>query len=232
MVPTDGSVPAELPPDETGRLDALAAYQILDTLPERVFDDFVFLASHICRTPIALVSLVAKDRQWFKAKVGLDTSETPRTQAFCAHALLTPNEPFVVDDALKDPRFAKNPLVVGAPHIRFYAGVPLVTPDGHAVGTLCAIDSAPRTLDPEQARALEALSRGVVVQLELRRHVAALERMVAAPRGSAASATAAADAAARKTETLLAQADTAHVEDRLRSVLDRLQRLQKGGGVR
>lgn len=229
----DGSVPAPLPPDEEARLDALRSYDVLDTLPEAVFDDLVFLAAYICRTPIALVSLVDRDRQWFKAKVGLGAAETPRAHAFCAYAIHDPRETFIVRDASEDPRFATNPLVTGAPNIRFYAGVPLLTPEGVAVGTLCAIDRQPRELDAEQARALGALARAVVVQLELRRTVAMLERATAEGRtrddetpGSAVAAVLA-DEAARKAATRLSRTDPGHVEDRLRSVLDRLQSLQR-----
>lgn len=229
----DGSVPAPLPENEEARLEALRAYDVLDTLPEPVFDDLVFLAAYICRTPIALVSLVDRDRQWFKAKVGLAADETPRAQAFCAYAVGSPRETFVVRDAAEDPRFATNPLVTGAPNIRFYAGVPLLTPDGVAVGTLCAIDRQPRELDAEQSRALGALARSVVVQLELRRTIVMLERDAeerraredAAPASLAAALRA--DEAARKAASRLSRTEPGHVEDRLRSVLDRLQSLQQ-----
>jgi diguanylate cyclase (GGDEF)-like protein len=170
------SVP--LPADEGARLKALEGYAILDTLPEPAYDDISRLAAHVCGTPIALVSLVDRNRQWFKARVGLDVPETPRDVAFCAHALLEPDEVLVVPDAGKDARFADNPLVTAGPKIRFYAGAPLVTSEGHPLGTLCVIDRTPRALTAEQMEALRALSRQVMAQLELRRSVSALEAEV------------------------------------------------------
>ena len=163
------------PSDESVRLQTLRAYGILDTAPESGFDDLAVLASGICETPIALVSLVDADRQWFKARVGLDATETPRDISFCGHAVLA-RELLVVADTLRDPRFADNPLVTEAPKMRFYAGAPLIAPDGQALGTLCVIDQRPRDLEPSKVGALLALSRQVVGQLELRARLREAER--------------------------------------------------------
>ena len=153
---------------EARRLAALDRVRILDTPPEADFDDLVILAAQVCGVPIALVSLVASDRQWFKARVGLTMQETHRDLAFCAHAIGTPDALFVVEDASADARFADNPLVVGDPHFRFYAGAPIVTRDGEALGTVCVIDTRPGTLDATKRRCLEALARHASLLLELR----------------------------------------------------------------
>jgi diguanylate cyclase (GGDEF)-like protein len=169
---------APLPENESERLKVLNEYAILDTLPEQAYDDIVRCASIICDTPIALITLVDDVRQWFKAKVGLETPETLREHAFCAHAIINPNEVMVVTDAEKDERFATNPLVTGDPNIRFYAGAPLVTPTGEALGTICVIDRVSRQLEPKQIEALQALSRQVVAQLELRHGIINLEQII------------------------------------------------------
>ena len=153
---------------EAGRLAALEELLILDSAPEEAYDDLVAIASEICGTPIALVSLIDRDRQWFKAKVGLDTQETPRDVAFCAHAIEAPDELFVVSDATRDERFFHNPLVTGDTGIRFYAGMPIVTEDGHALGTVCVIDTEPRTLTSSQERCLRALARQASIVIGLR----------------------------------------------------------------
>lgn len=158
---------------EGQRLRALYEHHILDTPAEAAFDRFVRAAQEICQTPIALISLVDEQRQWFKARVGLDASETPRDISFCTHAI-EQSDLFVVTDAQADARFADNPLVTADPHIRFYAGMPLKTVEGYAVGTLCVIDHQPRELTPRQVHALKDLARQVSVELQRRRAIAQL----------------------------------------------------------
>lgn len=157
---------APLPTNEKTRLAYLEALAVLDTAPEPAFDRFVHLARHITGAPIALVSLVDAERQWFKARAGLEAEETPREEAFCAHAILE-DEILVVANATADPRFADNPLVRGEPGVRFYAGAPLVTHAGN-LGTLCVLDTEPRTLSTDQRSALKILAGTVVDQLEQR----------------------------------------------------------------
>jgi signal transduction histidine kinase len=169
---------APLPDNETDRLAALYSLDILDTQPEQDFDDIVALASNVCGTPMSLVTLLDTDRQWFKARIGLEQTETDRDVSFCSHAVLG-KDLMVVPDATKDRRFADNPLVTGPTGIRFYAGAPLVTTDGFALGTLCVVDNEPRRLDIEQLQALRALARQVTSQMELRRHAVALANTTA-----------------------------------------------------
>ncbi|HLE69528.1 MAG TPA: histidine kinase dimerization/phospho-acceptor domain-containing protein, partial [Vicinamibacteria bacterium] len=164
-----------LPENEAERLEALARYEILDTPPEQAFDDLTMLASHTLDVPIAVVSLVDEARQWFKSSVGIDVRETPREYAFCAHAILG-KDVMVVGDALRDERFQDNPLVTTYPGLRFYAGAPLLTEDGFALGTLCLADRKPRELTSDELELLRALARQVVSRLEERRKVAALVR--------------------------------------------------------
>jgi signal transduction histidine kinase len=169
---------APQPDNETDRLAALYALDILDSPAEQDFDDIVKLASTVCGVPMSLVSLLDSDRQWFKARLGTDLTETPRDMSFCAHAILG-RDLLVVPDATKDARFADNPAVDQAGGVRFYAGAPLITTDGYALGTLCVIDREPRHLDAEQLQALRALARQVTSQIELRRHSIALANTTA-----------------------------------------------------
>lgn len=161
--------------NELERLKALYDYDVLDTEAEQLFDDLTNLAAQLCNTPITLISLVDSDRQWFKSTVGLDAKETPRDIAFCAHAIHQ-QKIFEVEDTLEDKRFFDNPLVTSAPFIRFYAGAPLITPEGHAIGTLCVIDSKPNKLTENQRQALEVLGRSVISQMELRKKVKQLRQ--------------------------------------------------------
>ena len=155
----------DIPSNEVSRLAALKKFEILDTISEKEFDDITFLASQICGTPIALVSFIDENRQWFKSKIGLSEAETSREVSFCAHAINN-NELFEVQNALKDERFADNPLVTGELNVRFYAGMPLTTSDGLNLGTLCVLDHVPRKLDDNQLQAMESLSRLVMRLIE------------------------------------------------------------------
>ena len=166
---------APIPKNDAQRIKVLWQYEILDTVPEEVFDDLTELAARICEAPIALITLVDENRQWFKSKVGVTVNETSRDISFCGHAI-EQSDLFIVPDATLDKRFAENPLVKSDPKIRFYAGAPLITPDGHALGTLCVIDKVPRVLRPDQKQALRVLARHVMTQLELRRHSRELAR--------------------------------------------------------
>src|SRR6202521_1877589 len=156
--------------NDAARVDALQKYAVLDSEPEQAFDDLSLLASYVCKSPIALISLVDGNRQWFKSKVGISATETWRDIAFCSMAIQQPDV-FVVPAALQDERFRTNPLVISEPNIRFYAGAPLINEDGYALGTLCVIDRTPRNLAPEQEAALKALSRLVLMQMDFRRNL-------------------------------------------------------------
>lgn len=166
---------AALPANEPARLEALRQYQILDTHDETAFDDLARIAAYICQTPIAIISLIDEDRQWFKARLGVGPKETSRDIAFCAHTILE-DSPTVVPDALADERFSDNPLVTAEPYIRLYAGAPLITPEGFRLGSLCVVDRVPRQLSVEQIAVLRMLSNQVMTQLDLRRDNAALTR--------------------------------------------------------
>ncbi len=159
---------------ESARVAALNRYAILDTEPEQTFDDLVVLAAYVCKTPIAMLSLVDDHRQWFKSKVGVEIRETPREASFCAHAIQQ-GELFIVEDTWSDARFRDNPLVVNDPHIRFYAGAPLINEDGFALGTLCVVDRQPRELDDAQKEALKSLGKLALVQMELRQNLQLLK---------------------------------------------------------
>ncbi len=162
-------ISAAKPTNEAQRIAALYDYDILDTIPEKEYDDITKIAADICGMPISLISVIDDERQWFKSAVGLEDKETTRDVAFCAHALLKPEEIFIVPDSSKDERFHDNPLVMGPPYIGFYAGVPLMNDDGNAVGTLCVLDSKPNELTREQKETLKALARQVVAMLEMRK---------------------------------------------------------------
>jgi GAF domain-containing protein len=165
---------AAKPVHDQERIAALQKYAILDTEPEQAFDDLTLLASFVCKTPIALISLIDEDRQWFKSKVGMTATQSPRDIAFCSVAIQQ-SEVMVVPDTLKDERFRNNPFVVSEPKIRFYAGAPLINEEGYALGTLCVVDKTPREMEPEQKEALQALSRLVLAKLEFRRNLQLLK---------------------------------------------------------
>ncbi len=160
--------------NDRARVAALQKYAILDTEPEQAFDDLTLLASFICKTPIASITLIDENRQWFKSTIGLNVSETPRDIAFCSVAIQQ-SDVMVVPDTLQDERFRNNPFVTAEPKIRFYAGAPLINEDGYALGTLCVVDKTPREFNDEQKQALKALSRLVLAQMEFRRNLQLLK---------------------------------------------------------
>jgi len=171
-VPTSTGIPAPLPDDEAMRVAALHALNLLDTKPEAIFDSLTSLAAQLFDAPVALVSLIDTDRQWFKSCVGLDGEQTTRDVAFCAYTILR-SEVFVVNDALADPRFADNPMVTGEPFVRFYAGAPLLSPDGHRLGSLCIVDFKPRAgLSARDVERLEKLADAVSSLIGMRRDLA------------------------------------------------------------
>lgn len=176
---------APLPEDEGARLAALRQFKVLDSEPEEAFDAATRLAALVCQAPIALITLVDADRQWFKSHVGFDARETSRDVSFCAHAILQPG-PLVVRDTQDDERFKDNPYVLASPYIRFYAGAPLTTAEGFKLGTLCVLDTVPRVLFADQAAALELLSTQVMALLNMRRTVAYLENALNRQRERAA----------------------------------------------
>lgn len=167
----------EIPLNERGRLKALGEYSILDTLPELEYDDITQLASQICGTSISTISLIDENRQWFKSKVGLGVNETAREISFCGHAIVEPDKIFTVKDSRLDERFQNNPLVIGEPHVIFYTGVPLISPSGFALGTLCVIDDQPKELNQGQLKSLKSLANQVVSLFELRKSKLLLERL-------------------------------------------------------
>jgi GAF domain-containing protein len=162
------------PSVESARVAALDRYAILDTEPEQTFDDLVALVAYVCKAPIAMLSLVDDHRQWFKSKVGVEIRETPRESSFCEYAIQQ-QDLFIVPDTWNDARFRDNPMVLDEPHIRFYAGAPLINEEGFALGTLCVIDCQPRKLDEAQKEALKSLSRLALGQMELRQNLKLLK---------------------------------------------------------
>lgn len=206
-----------IPPNEEERLRELESYHILDTLPEQVYEDIVRLAAYICQTPMALVNLIDRDRQWSKARLGFADNEVDRKLAFCSYTINDPDNVLVVQDATCDPRFANNPFVRGDPYIRFYAGAPLVTANGYALGTVCVVDLQPHQLSSEQIEMLRVLSRHVVQHLEIRRDLLQLEQRLLAHEQERHSL----QAYLHSLETRLAEAQQQVLTDPLTGVLNR-----------
>ncbi|MDP9898909.1 GAF domain-containing protein [Variovorax ginsengisoli] len=162
------TLPRIHPTQESARLADLRRLGVLDSLEEQAYDDITRMAATVCGTPMALITLVDDRRQWFKSRIGVQQTETPREVSFCAHAMAQPDQPLVIEDTAKDERFVANPLVTGEPHIRFYAGAPLVTAAGQALGTVCVLDSRPRAISDHQLEQLQFMAQQVVVMLEAR----------------------------------------------------------------
>lgn len=179
-----GEMKAPIPENEAERLKALYEFDVLDTAAEKAFDDLTRLATYICKTPMAAISLIDSDRQWFKSRVEISEEETSRDISFCAHAILQ-DAPLIVPDATKDARFVDNPFVTQEMHFRFYAGSPLISNLGYKLGALCVIDIVPRELSDGQLAALRALSRQVTTQLELRREIKKLKAAILEMRAAA-----------------------------------------------
>ena len=173
-----GAVPAPLHPREDVRLARLRDYEILDSEPEAVFNDLIALAAYVTETPLGAISFVDRDRQWFKATHGFADQQTDRSIAFCAHAILETGPAFIVPDAAKDERFSGNPLVTGPPHIRFYAGIPMLTPDGLPLGSFCVMDRTARELRPQQIEMLQHIARIAMDVVDSERHAIALEKHI------------------------------------------------------
>lgn len=162
------------PDEDKERIKALRSYDIIDSQREQEYDDITELAAMIFDVPMALVTFIDKDRQWFKSAYGLEGSETHRQYAFCSHTILNPAEPLIVEDSRLDDRFKDNPYVKGEPHVIFYAGVPLVSDNGHGLGSFCILDSKPRTLTEKQVNGLKILARQVMNLMEIRKKTAEL----------------------------------------------------------
>lgn len=159
---------------EAQRQAEVDAYGVVDTLEEEAYDDLTRMAAEVCQVPIALITILDRDRSWFKSKIGMQLQQTPRETAFCEHLVMQNDDVLIVNDASTDPRFSGHPLVVGNPHIRFYVGAPLISTNGHTLGAICAIDTEPRELDATQIDTMQFLAKQVMDQLEQRRRALAV----------------------------------------------------------
>lgn len=216
-------ISAPAPDNEEDRLEALRILGILDTVPEQSFDDLTLLAASVCATPMSFVSLIDRDRQWFKSHHGIAIEQTGRDVAFCAHAILEPQRIMEVPDAAADSRFADNPLVRAEPRVRFYAGVPLVTEGGYALGTLCVLDHKPRQLEPRQRAALQALARQATAQLKMRSMHRALQQALESARTYQAEL----EETQRRLRRLNMQLHTQAITDPLTGLYNRLALMQQ-----